>query len=204
MLGFASPKGSDQPRATERRSPHLSVRSGGVLTSVLLVLAGLGASLGIGGSPAAAAPPTGAWTQLSPATSPPALQDAAMAYDPATSQLVLFGGDVVGVGLDNDTWIWNGATWTELSPATSPPARAYASMAYDPATSQLVLFGGNVSGVGLENDTWNWNGATWTELSPATSPPAREDATMAYDVATSQLLLFGGAGNFVIANNNSS
>ena len=82
------------------------------------------------------------WTELSPATSPPARSDASMAYDPGTGQLVLFGGND-GSGTVADTWIRNGSDWTELSPATSPPARSDASMAYDPGTGQLVLFGGN-------------------------------------------------------------
>jgi len=130
------------------------------------------------------------WAQLSPATSPPVSTGPSMAYDPATAQMVLFGG-FNGSVVSDDTWTWDGTTWAQLSPATSPPARFYASMAYDPATAQLVLFGGG--GYGLLGDTWTWNGANWTELSPATSPPARDYASMAYDPATGQLVLFGGS-----------
>jgi len=32
------------------------------------------------------------WTQLTPSTSPPARQDASMAYDSTTGNMVLFGG----------------------------------------------------------------------------------------------------------------
>ena len=35
---------------------------------------------------------------------------ASMAYDPATGQLVLFGG--YDGGFLDDTWTWNGTTWT--------------------------------------------------------------------------------------------
>jgi len=116
-----------------------------------------------------------------------------MAYDAATSQLVLFSGSGAD-GAPRDTWTWDGATWTQQSPAASPPARYYASMAYDPATSQLVLFGGGMNSTGIAGDTWTWDGTTWTQQSPATSPPARFGASIAYDPATSQLVLFGGIG----------
>ena len=42
------------------------------------------------------------WTQQHPATSPSARTFASMAYDPATSTAVLFGGK----GTLADTWTW--------------------------------------------------------------------------------------------------
>ena len=136
------------------------------------------------------------WAQLSPATSPPVRYAASMAYDPATAQIVLFGG----IGDDNyaslnDTWTWNGTTWTQKSPATIPATRFGASMAYDPATAQMVLFDGDDNDTTILGDTWTWNGSTWTQISPSTSPPARWGASMVYDQATSQLVLFGGDGS---------
>ncbi len=116
-----------------------------------------------------------------------------MAYDPATGNIVLFGGANGGSDL-SDTWIFDGATWTRLSTATSPPARSYASLAYDPATGNMVLFGGSGASSDLA-DTWTFNGTTWTRLSPATSPPARDSASMAYDPATGNMVLFGGEDN---------
>lgn len=130
------------------------------------------------------------WVQLSPTTSPPARQGAAMAYDPATGQLILFGGR--SSGALNDTWNWTGSNWVLLTPTTSPSPRVGPSMAYDSSTGQLILFGGN-SKAGLLNDTWNWTGNTWTQLSPNTSPPARNFASMAYDPNSGHLILFGGA-----------
>jgi hypothetical protein len=136
-------------------------------------------------------------TELSPAIVNP-IRDSATAYDPATGQTLLFGGN----GLVNDqplgdTWTWNGNTWTELSPTTSPTARCSAAMAYDPATGQTLLFGG-IDSNGYLDDTWTWNGATWTERHPAMSPPARGSATMAYDPATAQMLLFGGSNGSAV------
>jgi N-acetylneuraminic acid mutarotase len=142
------------------------------------------------------------WTEEFPAASPSAREDALMAYDAATKQVVLFGGVPASSTYEcelclNDTWVWNGNTWTEEHPATSPPGRIGAVMAYDAATGQVVLFGGfNWSSsedapVAL-NDTWVWNGSTWTEEFPATSAPDSTDATMAYDAAIGDVVLFGG------------
>ena len=132
----------------------------------------------------------GGWAQQTPGSSPPARGYSSMAYDPATGQLVLFGGFNSNSLLLPDTWTWDGTTWTLKSPTTSPGARASAAMAYDPGTGQLILFGG-FTGT-YASDTWAWNGTTWTKLTPASSPPGRDFASMAYDPATGQLILFGG------------
>ena len=137
------------------------------------------------------------WTQQSPATVPPARYGAAVAYDPATSQIVLFGGLGTG-GYMGDTWVWNGSTWTQQNPANSPAVRGDASMAYDAATGQIVLFGG-VNGNWL-SDTWTWDGSNWTQQNPSTSPAARFNAAMAYDASSSQLVLFGGDGSSSVLN----
>ena len=111
------------------------------------------------------------WSQATPATSPSARIAASMAYDPATGNMVLFGGRANNFNPLGDTWTWNGTTWSRVSPAMSPPARYGASMAYDPATGNMVLFGGRANNVNPLGDTWTWNGTTWSQSSPATSPP---------------------------------
>ena len=132
------------------------------------------------------------WSQAQPASSPPAGQGAAEAYDQATGQTILFGG-YNGTSYSQATWGWTGANWTELSP-TAPAALEQASMAYDPLSGQLLLFGG-INGSGDQNETWAWNAgsSTWVAQTVASPPAARNGASMAYDPATSQLLLFGGA-----------
>jgi hypothetical protein len=150
-------------------------------------------SLPLLGPPLSVSAAGATWTQQSPATSPPARYSAAMAYDSASSSVVLFGGFNT-ISRLADTWTWDGTTWTQQTPATSPPARYSASMAYDSASGSVVLFGG--TGVaGLLGDTWTWDGATWTQHTPATSPPARYSASMAYDSASGSVVLFGGSGS---------
>ena len=147
------------------------------------------------GAAGAQVTPALTWSSQSPATSPSVRFGAAMAYDPSSGQVVLFGGQGSKNNTLNDTWTWNGTTWTQLSPATSPPSRLNAAMAYDANSGQLVLFGGlnnNGNGTSLLGDTWTWNGTTWTQQTPATSPQARFYATMAYDPSSGQVVLFGG------------
>jgi mannan endo-1,4-beta-mannosidase len=130
------------------------------------------------------------WTQLHPATSPPARQLANMAYDPTGAQVLLFGGHN-GKPM-GDTWTWNGATWTQKTLKVLPTPRVESSMATDDATSSVVLFGG-FGADGTENaETWTWSNNTWTQLSPYPAPSARSGAAMAYDAVQSRMVLFGG------------
>ena len=130
------------------------------------------------------------WTQLDPAGSPAPRYGASLGYDPATGQLVLYGGQ--GLATYADTWLWTGSNWTDAgNPSPDPAVRAFASLAYDPTTSQLILFGGE-NGTSFYSDTWNWTGTAWNELSPASDPGARSQAAVAYDGDTDQLVLFGG------------
>lgn len=130
------------------------------------------------------------WRQVHPPASPSARTAAAMAADPATGTVVLFGDDSIG-----ETWTWDGRTetWTMNVTAGTPGPRRGASMATDKSTGTVVLFGGATSGQ-ARNDTWVWNGGqkTWTLRVPLASPPARLGANMAADPATGALVLFGG------------
>ena len=155
------------------------------------------AILGVFGLPGpvalAGSSPVLTWTKQNPASSPPALADASMAYDAATGTAVLFGSTG---HQPRQTWTWDGSTWTRQSPATSPLPQADASMAYDAATGTVVLFGGYVYNGQFHTlgDTWTWDGSAWINQSPATSPPARFAASLAYDAATGTAVLFGGTG----------
>ena len=144
---------------------------------------------------------TYSWAQVDDATdpgcitscvnSPPGRNVAQMAFDYATNQLVVFGGEEDPGSADgqSDTWVWNGTTWTQvddnngvdagcgateptlLQCPSSPPGRVGFGMAYDPALAGLVLFGGMTDyGHPQYNDTWLWNGNVWTQVDDATDP----------------------------------
>lgn len=114
-----------------------------------------------------------------------------VADDPATHQVVLFGG----VGDYSSTWLWNGSGWSLAHPATSPEGRFGASAAYDPRTRSVVLFGGRLEDGTPVHDTWAWNGTTWADLdSGAGGPPPGEGSDMAWDAATMQMVLVTSSG----------
>ncbi len=93
------------------------------------------------------------WTKLSPTNSPPARAQAAMAYDPNTSQIILFGG-CAGYSQNcnalADTWTWDGTNWTQASPQSSPPGGdGQNGMAWDAGTDVMVM-------VGNGGSTWQY------------------------------------------------
>jgi hypothetical protein len=77
-----------------------------------VVVTGLFGALGVVAAPVGAAPVANTWSQQYPATSPPPRSYSTMAYDPASKQVVLFGG-LDGSAYLGDTWTWNGSTWSQ-------------------------------------------------------------------------------------------
>ena len=122
------------------------------------------------------------WLLRSPASSPGARTDTAMAFDSARQRVVLFSGYLTTAGEVADTWEWDGTTWAQ-SAASAPPARIGHAMAYDDARQRVVLLGGED-----RSDTWEWDGATWRERTPLKLPSWRGGAGMTYDVARSRFV----------------
>jgi len=118
----------------------------------------------------------GAWTQLSPATSPPPRANGALIEQ--DGRLVLVGGvgrvepdalDVLG-----DVWTFDGATWTRLP--GSIPARQSAAASL--VRGHVVIVGGADGEVARRADAWSLapGATTWTELPD--DPLPRRDAAM--------------------------
>ncbi|MEO8552502.1 MAG: kelch repeat-containing protein, partial [Kofleriaceae bacterium] len=122
----------------------------------------------------------------------------AMAWDPAHSQIVLFGGasgNTISDTVSAETWVWTGAGWTQKFPATSPPPRSRAAMAWD--GERIVMFGGHnseYSATATFGDAWAWDGTTWTPIT-GTLPPPRHGAAAGYDPIRNQLVMYGGNYN---------
>ena len=124
----------------------------------------------------------------------------AMAFDLATSRVVLFGGQS-GATLLGDVWSWNGATntWTSVTPAgTAPSARVHPALAQaDKVVPGLLMFGGRDAG-GAKNDAWLLSGVgggspQWQAVTTAgAAPKARENAEMVYAPALDRVILYGG------------
>ena len=134
----------------------------------------------------------GAWTVLSPATSPPARGRMAVAYDGARNVVVGFGGIASANQMNNETWLWDGTNWSRPQPSTSPSARSAAALAYDPVGQRVVMFGGWTPSGRDTNETWEWTGSRWNLLFPTVSPPARGAHRMVYDAARGVMVMFGG------------
>ncbi len=135
------------------------------------------------------------WTRVQPALSPPPLHAAAMTYDAAREELVLFGGQTcvdTDCSLSSETWTFDGTTWEKQAPLVSPPASSASAMAYDPGSARVVLSGGCAQDrcPGLVG-TWTWDGTTW-ELEDLLTPLPRYGAVAATD-PDQGVVLFGGA-----------
>jgi hypothetical protein len=135
-----------------------------------------------------------AWTQRTPAVSPPARFAHALAYDSHRGVTVLFGGLSDTNAYLGDTWEWDGTTWVQRSPANSPSPREGHAMAYDSLLGVAVLFGGEFNGVRY-SDTWEWDGAAWVLRTLTATPPGRYQHAMAYDSGRGLTVLFGGANS---------
>jgi galactose oxidase-like protein len=131
------------------------------------------------------------WTHRFPTVSPSARR-APIAYDRATEQVILFGGDDGGANQYSDTWTWNGTNWRLRVTPVAPGPRGLASLAYDPALHAVVLFGGFIN-IQVYSDTWTWNGSVWTQLNPTNVPPdGRFAFGMDYDPIARGPVIFGG------------
>ncbi len=130
------------------------------------------------------------WTQANPADSPQARMDAAMAYNAAAQNVVLFGGASTSLPL-NDTWTWDGANWTEQQVSASPGERSFAQMVHIDSNQPVVLLGGLNVTTPL-SDMWLWNGSDWMQFL-ITSPATYYDG-LAYDSARDALVLYATAG----------
>jgi hypothetical protein len=146
----------------------------------------------------------GTWTNLSsPLTAtPPARWGAAMAYDVADQEDVLFGGcqgahcnPVLG-----DTWVYANGSWSDVTSTagTAPSPRGWVAMAWDSTDNELILFGGydgGIHGGTSYNDTWGFVHGHWTNLTAGLSGggPSRRTQFAFASVPSGGLVLFGGA-----------
>ncbi|HEY5800249.1 MAG TPA: kelch repeat-containing protein, partial [Burkholderiaceae bacterium] len=130
------------------------------------------------------------WTKAHSAVQPPDLWRPAMAYNPKTGTVLMFGDDA-------RTWEWNGSAWRALADAAGPRPRSAAAMSYDPARQEIVLFGGlyyerATDRMEILNDTWTWDGQRWTQRFPLDTPTPRRGAKLVYDPQLGKSVMFGG------------
>jgi hypothetical protein len=134
------------------------------------------------------------WTQVPSLLSPPPRNSTAMAADPLTGAITLFGGyDASPTGL-GDTWRFDGASWIQAFPANAPAARWGHGMVFDRARRKFVLFGGYGPSAGIFADTWEFDGASWTQRTTPVAPLMRVYHGMVYDPFLARTIVYGGRG----------
>ncbi|HZQ22084.1 MAG TPA: kelch repeat-containing protein [Terriglobales bacterium] len=132
------------------------------------------------------------WLQVNTAQSPSARSAPAMAYDPVSKKIVMFGG-WDGTKYPTDTWTFDGSHWQQVKTAVSPAGRAGATMAYDAPSRKLVMFGG-FDGNNYRGDTWVWDGVSmrWVQAHPTQLPTAVTGPQLFGDPKNGHADLFGG------------
>lgn len=144
-------------------------------------------------------PGTNAWNNITPATGPTARRFTALAYDPNTSSMLMFGGlDGAGTHLD-DTWLFaGGGAWIQMSPGNVPSTRRQHHLVTRSDFGDVLLFGGQdatLAGTAKWRvDTFKWDGSDWTEIVTANAPDAQVANDAAYDLIRQRVVLACGNG----------
>jgi hypothetical protein len=144
------------------------------------------------------------WTTFAVATRPLARQEAAMAFDPASSRIVLAAGRGVNLGdWRFDTWEWNGLAWTLTAPSTGVVAPGVCGPIPNcPVPPPLAIFwlpgtpfGPRIAGWGPTGAMLAYAGASW-QTWPATIGAGVNlyMPKFAFDAARNQLLALAGDG----------
>ncbi|MBY0112944.1 MAG: hypothetical protein K2Y21_08990 [Phycisphaerales bacterium] len=136
------------------------------------------------------------WQQIS--SSGPAVERAAMAYDPVRDRSLLVGGTgPSGLLVNSYEFDHATSTWAALTiSGTRPAPRTLASIVFDPSRDVFFLFGGlDAAGAPLA-DTWEYDpkralNVRWRSIA-ATGPAARSQAGFVFDSVRNVALLHGG------------
>jgi N-acetylneuraminic acid mutarotase len=130
-----------------------------------MILFGGYADSGVLGGTFAYDPIANSWTDLKPLGPVPSPRaGSAMAYDPSSHCIIMFGGANADASkYFDDTWAYDPVanTWSELKPArVVPGARFWPSLVYVPSTHRVVLFGGMSGGTSAGvyySDIWTFS-----------------------------------------------
>lgn len=127
------------------------------------------------------------WTELTPANAPTPRADSAAAINPATGEIILFGGQDSS-GYREDTWSWDGTTWTEVTTDTVPDIAYsyYTAMAFDSGEGVWVLYDS------WNRETWIFDGTDWTYVSSGVTPSCGHGFPMVYDPVRDEVVLSDG------------
>ncbi len=153
------------------------------------------------------------WIELTPTGTPPAVRSHTSAvYDPATNQMIVFGGrggDPADI-IFQDDWRLTDANgvgapaWILVPPAGSIPAPRWIHRAvYDQANDRMIVFGGGLGRSSpctnavyiLTNASGAGGTPTWSFLT-AGGPAPRFAHSVVYNPNSNKLIVFGGSNCF--------
>lgn len=158
----------------------------------------------------------GDWKLLSPSTVPLSRYGAAVFYDAASQEVVMYGGwtdekdtaEADGLCVPwmcpylSDTWVFKGGQWTQDLAGSSPPGHLFDSATYDSSIGHGIVFGGQQSRYKVANSTqtatWTYDGSEWVNVTPSNSPGPEFGGGMAYDAASDFVVLFGGLSGTMV------
>lgn len=145
-------------------------------------------------------PTTKAWTDVTPTSlSPSARQFSAMAWEPSSKSMILFGG-LSAAGHEADTWrLLAGRIWRKEAPTNSPPARRQHHMVTRFGLDDILLCGGqNPTPTKVQfKDVWSFKGGQWTQIKlTTTAVPTTVVANNAFYDEFRQRLNLSGGNNF--------
>ncbi|MBL8756137.1 MAG: hypothetical protein JNK15_22780 [Planctomycetes bacterium] len=115
----------------------------------------------------------------------------AMAYDPVSTQLVLFVGTLWQNQSSTNyplgyTFTFDGVSWIRRQTGLTPWPAQYPTMAFDPVANRLVLGTHGTTGAAF----FEWTGTNWQQRLPAGAPAAA--GVFATDTAQNRLVMFDG------------
>jgi hypothetical protein len=138
-----------------------------------------------------------AWSQAHPATSPPALADAQMTFDPVSRQVILIGteepaGIELPIACSSSSGSSGSATSkpASIAPDTPIPAIAPVPNATANATAPTTVTS-SACGTSLSPRavTWLWNGSDWSKFTGTTPVVGFGSGTLATDPVAGRVVL---------------
>ena len=127
------------------------------------------------------------WRQLHPEHSPTSRLGASLGIDPATGELIAFGGFRIPKDARTNTWRWTGSDW-QLDVAATNDGRLPVSGTVVADRHSLWLLGD--APYSNQVEVWRWSGATWSPVAFTTPGPRLLGFGAAFD--GHEILVFGG------------
>ncbi len=133
------------------------------------------------------------WTQLNPASSPPARWAHGLVEDLNTGNMVVFGGSIGTSSHLQDQWEFDGNDWQQVASQTPPGLRARVCAQHVITNGATIAFGGHEGPLPLtpSSETWVFSGGAWRQdMRPG--PTERTNMASAYDLIRDRVVVFGG------------